>query len=60
MKKRKKTKKINPVAKAMATGEHGAVRRQQVHKSKKKYSRKDKHKKKRYNDASFFLYTLRK
>lgn len=46
MKKKKKTKiKFNPVAKARATGEHGAMRSIIVHKDKSKYSRKLKHKK---------------
>lgn len=43
--KKKKLRRVNPVAKAMATGEHGARRSSSVHKSKKKYSRKRKHKK---------------
>ena len=42
--KNKKRKKyhINPVAKAMATGEHGARRITMLHKNKKKYTRKNK------------------
>lgn len=42
--KNKKIKKPSPVAKAVATGEHGPAARQRVHKSKKKYTRKKKHK----------------
>lgn len=41
--KKKKRRLPNPVAKSMATGEHGARRTSSVHKSKKKYTRKKKH-----------------
>ncbi len=37
-------KASNPVAKARATGEHSAMRSINVHKNKKKYTRKVKHK----------------
>jgi hypothetical protein len=41
----KKIKSINPVAKSRTTGEHGPAAISIVHKNKKKYSRKSKHKK---------------
>lgn len=42
--KKKKAPKSNPIAKAKATGEHGPKQSVIVHKDKKKYSRKKKHK----------------
>jgi len=41
----KNIKSINPVAKSRTTGEHGPAAISIVHKNKKKYSRKSKHKK---------------
>lgn len=44
MKKKLKRVKFNPVAKARATGEHGAMRSIMIHREKTKYTRKHKHK----------------
>jgi hypothetical protein len=43
MKKKRRAKLSNPVAKSVLTGEHGARRSSSTHKSKKKYTRKKKH-----------------
>jgi len=51
--KKKTVKRGNPVAKALATGEHGARRRTSVHKSKKDYNRKKE--KTRRSDEFFYF-----
>ena len=50
--KKEKRLVLNPIAKSFI-GEHGAKRRTQVHRSKKKYYRKTE--KRKVNNLSFFL-----
>jgi hypothetical protein len=59
MKNKKKIKQRNFVLKNMMVGEHGAKRTIVVHRSKKKYYRKDKHKG-NWTDrsASFFYFGI--